>query len=71
MPDIADIDIDDCRKIREGRPTESLLRIWGSKGYTINDLYKVFARLKMIKCMKCIREFGRIYNTNSSKLFVI
>lgn len=64
MPDIADIDIDDCRRLRDsrdGRPTESLLRIWGSKGYTINDLYKVFARLKLIRCMKIIREYGLFF----------
>uniref|UniRef100_A0A914YL67 non-specific serine/threonine protein kinase n=1 Tax=Panagrolaimus superbus TaxID=310955 RepID=A0A914YL67_9BILA len=61
MPDITDIDINDCRRLRdnrtESRSTEALLRIWGSKGYTINDLYKVFARLKMIRCMKIIKEY--------------
>uniref|UniRef100_A0A7E5A121 non-specific serine/threonine protein kinase n=1 Tax=Panagrellus redivivus TaxID=6233 RepID=A0A7E5A121_PANRE len=57
MPGIADIDIDACRRSRDTSPTALLLRIWGSKGYTISDLYKVFARLKMVICMQIIRKY--------------
>lgn len=55
MPGITSIDIDACR--RTPKPTESLLRIWGSKGYKVLDLYKVFGRAKSILCMKMLHPY--------------
>lgn len=63
MPKICDIDIDACQRLKPGgeRPTEALLRIWGSKGYKISDLYKVFAKLKLVRCMQLLRNYGIIF----------
>ncbi|CAI4231924.1 unnamed protein product [Auanema sp. JU1783] len=56
MPEISMIDVDGCKKFKaEGSPSWYLLRIWGSKGYTIADLYTVFALAKLLRCMKIIR----------------
>lgn len=56
MPDIISLDIEACRKT--ARPTEALLRIWGSKGYKVVDLYKVFGRTKTILCMKMLHPYS-------------
>lgn len=63
MPKICDIDIDACQRLKPGgeRPTEALLRIWGSKGYKISDLYKIFAKLKLVRCMQLLRNYGMIF----------
>ncbi|KAI6183983.1 Protein kinase domain-containing protein [Aphelenchoides bicaudatus] len=55
MPGISSIDIDGCRQTP--RPTEALLRIWGSKGYKILDLFKVFGRAKYTMCMETLHPF--------------
>lgn len=63
MPGIQDIDIEVCRRLSssgDGHPTETLLRIWGSKGYSIMDLYKIFLRAKLIRCMQILLPFGII-----------
>lgn len=53
MPDICDLDIDACKRLKTGeKPTEALLRIWGSKGYRVTDLYKLFISLKLHRCME-------------------
>jgi hypothetical protein len=56
MPDITSLDIDGCK--RSTRPTESLLRIWGSKGYKVVDLYKVFGQAKSVLCMKMLHPYS-------------
>lgn len=60
MPGIQDIDIEACRRLSltGDHPTESLLRIWGSKGYTILDLYKIFFRSKLLRCMQILLPYG-------------
>ena len=58
MPNISHVDIDACKRQKDSRSTEALLRIWGSKGYRVDDLYKIFGMLKMVKCMQVIREYG-------------
>lgn len=45
------------------RPTEALLRIWGSKGYKIVDLYAIFFQLKLIRCMKVLLPYGTFHVT--------
>lgn len=62
MPDISNVDIDACRRQKDGRCTESLLKIWGSKGYRTNDLYKIFGKLKLVRCMKVIKDHGLFVN---------
>ncbi|CAK5091151.1 unnamed protein product [Meloidogyne enterolobii] len=60
MPGIQDIDTEACKKLAvtsDGHPTETLLRIWGSKGYRILDLYKIFFRAKLIRCMQILLPF--------------
>uniref|UniRef100_A0A1I8BS40 non-specific serine/threonine protein kinase n=1 Tax=Meloidogyne hapla TaxID=6305 RepID=A0A1I8BS40_MELHA len=60
MPGIQDIDTEACKRLSttsDGHPTETLLRIWGSKGYRILDLYKVFFRAKLIRCMQILLPF--------------
>lgn len=69
MPDICDIDIDACRRLKTGeRPTETLLLIWGSKGYRTVDLYKVFARLRLVRCMKVLKTYGKPVQHNSASV---
>jgi hypothetical protein len=59
MPDITGVDIDACRRVRTGESaTEGLMRIWGSLGYRVEDLYKVFFRLKLVRCMDVIEAYG-------------
>lgn len=60
MPGIQYIDIEACRRLSNngGHPTETILRIWGSKGYTILDLYKVFFMAKLLRCMQILLPFG-------------
>ncbi|KAL3125032.1 hypothetical protein niasHT_000637 [Heterodera trifolii] len=59
MPGIRDIGIDACRRLTHlgDHPTETLLRIWGSKGYTVLDLYKIFYRTRLLRCMKILLPF--------------
>ncbi|KAL3097025.1 hypothetical protein niasHS_002741 [Heterodera schachtii] len=59
MPGIRDIDIDACRRLTQlgDHPTETLLRIWGSKGYTVLDLYKIFYRTRLLRCMQILLPF--------------
>lgn len=55
LPNICDIDIEFCNKLKtERRPTEALLWVWGTKGYKIEDLYIIFYQLKLIRCMKIL-----------------
>jgi len=64
MPGIQDIDTEACKKLAvtsDGHPTETLLRIWGSKGYRILDLYKIFFRAKLIRCMQILLPFGLFF----------
>ena len=61
MPGIQDIDIEACHRLstaRDGQPTETLLRIWGSKGFTILDLYRVFFRAKLLRCIQILLPLG-------------
>ncbi|KAJ1359570.1 hypothetical protein KIN20_018336 [Parelaphostrongylus tenuis] len=58
MPDITTHDVDGCRQFsscHRGSPSEYLLRIWASKGYTILSLYNLFAITRMVRCMRIIR----------------
>ncbi|KAE9415912.1 hypothetical protein Angca_006145 [Angiostrongylus cantonensis] len=58
MPDITTQDVDGCRQFsssHRGSPSEYLLRIWGSKGYSILSLYNLFAITRMVRCMRIIR----------------
>lgn len=67
MPGIQDIDTEACKRlslINDGHPTETLLRIWGSKGYRILDLYKIFFRAKLIRCMQILLPFGLLFVFN-------
>uniref|UniRef100_A0A914V428 non-specific serine/threonine protein kinase n=1 Tax=Plectus sambesii TaxID=2011161 RepID=A0A914V428_9BILA len=57
MPQIAAEDVNACRQApsRHTSPTEELLRIWGTKGYSVLQLYKVLAKVKHVRAMKVIR----------------
>ncbi|KAK6746855.1 hypothetical protein RB195_000230 [Necator americanus] len=58
MPDISTQDVDGCRQFgacHRGSPSEYLLRIWASKGYSILSLYNLFASTRMVRCMRIIR----------------
>ncbi|CAD5216948.1 unnamed protein product [Bursaphelenchus xylophilus] len=55
MPDIKAIDIEACR--RTEKPTESLLRVWGSKGYKVLDLFKVFGRCQFVRCLDLLKPY--------------
>ncbi|KAI6186163.1 Kinase domain protein [Aphelenchoides besseyi] len=55
MPGINSNDIDGCRRC--AKPTEALIRIWGSKGYKTLDLYKVFGRVRYVKCMRLLHPY--------------
>ncbi|KAK5971320.1 hypothetical protein GCK32_000707 [Trichostrongylus colubriformis] len=55
MPDITMQDVDGCRQFcltHRGSPSEYLLRIWASKGYSILSLYNLFAITRMVRCMR-------------------
>ncbi|KAK6018337.1 hypothetical protein OSTOST_16084, partial [Ostertagia ostertagi] len=55
MPDITIQDVDGCRQFsltHRGSPSEYLLRIWASKGYSILSLYNLFAITRMVRCMR-------------------
>ncbi|CAB3406684.1 unnamed protein product [Caenorhabditis bovis] len=56
MPGILMKDIDGCRRYQKMNksPTLLLLRIWSSKGYTTDHLYQLFAKTKMVRCMRII-----------------
>jgi len=57
MPDIGTVDVDGCRQWQhKGSPTEQLLRIWGSKGYSVLQLYKALALAKHVRAMGVIRD---------------
>lgn len=60
MPQIAVEDVTACRQapLRHTSPTEELLRIWGTKGYSVLQLYKVLAKVKHVRAMKVIRHLG-------------
>lgn len=61
MPGIHDIDIEACRRLGQGEhPTENLLRVWGSKGYSILDLYKIFFKTRLLRCMQILLPFGNL-----------
>ncbi len=47
--------------MRRTSPTEELLRIWGTKGYSVLQLYKVLAKVKHLRAMKVIRHLGSFY----------
>jgi hypothetical protein len=67
MPGIHDIDIEACRHLstsRDGHPTETLIRIWASKGYSILDLYKVFFQAKLFRCMQILLPYGQLFELN-------
>ncbi|EYB81167.1 hypothetical protein Y032_0390g543 [Ancylostoma ceylanicum] len=58
MPDISIQDVEGCRQFyvsHRGSPSEYLLRIWGSKGYSILSLYNLFALTRMVRCMRIIQ----------------
>uniref|UniRef100_A0A0N4Z321 non-specific serine/threonine protein kinase n=1 Tax=Parastrongyloides trichosuri TaxID=131310 RepID=A0A0N4Z321_PARTI len=56
-PTITYRDVEACSKYGvTGSPTEAIIRILGSKGYKVTDLYKILARGGLIKCMKYLRE---------------
>ncbi|TMS37544.1 hypothetical protein L596_004454 [Steinernema carpocapsae] len=58
LPGIGNVDVEACRQARPpASATNYLLRIWGSKGYLISDLYKVFAMAKLVKGMDLIRDY--------------
>jgi hypothetical protein len=63
MPQIAAEDVNACRQapMRRTSPTEELLRIWGTKGYSVLQLYKVLAKVKHVRAMKIIRHLGSFY----------
>ena len=74
MPGIQDIDTEACKKLAvtsDGHPTETLLRIWGSKGYRILDLYKIFFRAKLIRCMQILLPFGLFFFNYFLKIFYL
>ena len=56
MPQISANDIDAIR--RQNNRTEALLRVWGSKGYKVLDLYKIFGRIKFITCMRALHPYS-------------
>ncbi|VDL77103.1 unnamed protein product [Nippostrongylus brasiliensis] len=61
MPDITIQDVDGCRQYstyHRGSPSEYLLRIWASKGYSILSLYNLFAIARMVRCMRIMRHLG-------------
>ena len=62
MPQIAAEDVNACRQApsRHTSPTEELLRIWGTKGYSVLQLYKVLAKVKHVRAMKVIRHLGML-----------
>ncbi|VDM60166.1 unnamed protein product [Angiostrongylus costaricensis] len=65
MPDITTHDVDGCRQFsssHRGSPSEYLLRIWASKGYSILSLYNLFAITRMVRCMRIIRHLCRCYH---------
>ncbi|VDM69363.1 unnamed protein product, partial [Strongylus vulgaris] len=58
MPDISTQDVEGCRQFgasQKGSPSEYLLRIWASKGYSVLSLYNLFALTRMVRCMRIIR----------------
>ncbi|XGW29352.1 hypothetical protein V3C99_008848 [Haemonchus contortus] len=58
MPDITVQDVDGCRQFsstHRGSPSEYLLRIWASKGYSILSLYNLLAITRMVRCMRTMR----------------
>ncbi|CEF60849.1 Interleukin-1 receptor-associated kinase 4 [Strongyloides ratti] len=57
-PTITYRDVEACTKYGiTGSPTEAIMRILGSKGYTISDLYKILARGGFIECMKHLKDY--------------
>ncbi|KJH41690.1 hypothetical protein DICVIV_12337 [Dictyocaulus viviparus] len=57
MPDITTQDVEGCRQFNSthrGSPSEYLLRIWASKGFSILSLYNLFAITRMVRCMRII-----------------
>ncbi|VDO88216.1 unnamed protein product [Heligmosomoides polygyrus] len=59
MPDITIQDVDGCRQFsscQRGSPSEYLLRIWASKGYSILSLYNLFAITRMVRCMRILHD---------------
>uniref|UniRef100_A0A0K0EP56 non-specific serine/threonine protein kinase n=1 Tax=Strongyloides stercoralis TaxID=6248 RepID=A0A0K0EP56_STRER len=57
-PTITYKDVEACTKYGlTGSPTEGIIRILGSKGYTISDLYKILARGGFFECMKHLNDF--------------
>ncbi|VDO25432.1 unnamed protein product [Haemonchus placei] len=61
MPDITVQDVDGCRQFsstHRGSPSEYLLRIWASKGYSILSLYNLLAITRMVRCMRTMRHLS-------------
>uniref|UniRef100_A0A0K0FAZ9 non-specific serine/threonine protein kinase n=1 Tax=Strongyloides venezuelensis TaxID=75913 RepID=A0A0K0FAZ9_STRVS len=57
-PTITYRDVEACTKYGVvGSATEGIIRILGSKGYTITDLYKILARSGLAECMKYLKEY--------------
>uniref|UniRef100_A0A915EAU1 Protein kinase domain-containing protein n=1 Tax=Ditylenchus dipsaci TaxID=166011 RepID=A0A915EAU1_9BILA len=58
MPEITDLDIDGCRRLKNGqKPTEMLLKIWGSIGYHTLDLFRIFLDLQLVRCMRILKPY--------------
>ncbi|CAI5447896.1 unnamed protein product [Caenorhabditis angaria] len=60
MPGIEVKDVETCKRWRMTRnrsPTQLLFRIWSAKGYTSDHLYQLFAKTKLVRCMRIIQPF--------------
>ncbi|CAJ0933130.1 unnamed protein product, partial [Mesorhabditis belari] len=60
MPGIGNNDVEGCKRYGNAEKagygaTWLLLRVWASKGYSILDLYIVFAHAKMVRCMEIMK----------------
>lgn len=61
MTGITEYDVEGCEKygaLPDGSSSWYLLRIWASKGYSIVDLFNLFAITKMVRCMQIMKEHG-------------
>lgn len=57
MPGIELRDVEGCKRYSSYNqsPSELLLRIWSSKGYSTTHLYQLFAKTKLIRLMRMMR----------------
>lgn len=60
MPGIELRDVEGCKRYSSYNqsPSELLLRIWSSKGYSTTHLYQLFAKTKLIRLMRMMRSQG-------------